>query len=179
MLEAGIWFVSSRLTARRSFASPAVCGLGLMIISTALRRMRSSRSIHGAANVWAPRCNFAGCTVRRWCFFLEPPSVRFPPNRVRINPARKDVQGQQATYCVAENSERARCRTTRIFMTVWNSSSVADDANDRRRSFAEALSAPGSLPHSSAGLAGGLTAPRPTAVGRRQPPLTNSIRASG
>jgi hypothetical protein len=51
MLEAGIWFVSSRLIARRSFASPAACALGLMIIFTALRRMRSSRPIHGAANV--------------------------------------------------------------------------------------------------------------------------------
>jgi|SRR5580704_16205087 hypothetical protein len=45
-----------------------------------------------------------------------------------------------------------------------------------RRLFPEVLSAPGSLPHAGTGLARGLTAPRPAAVGKRQPPLANSVR---
>jgi hypothetical protein len=56
---------------------------------------------------------------------------------------------------------------------------AADDANDGQRLFAEALSAPGSVPHAGAGLPRRLTAPRPAAAGRRQPPLANSARAAG
>ena len=45
--------------------------------------------------------------------------------------------------------------------------------------FAALLSAPGSLPHAGAGLARGYTAPRTTAVRRRQPPLANRVRVAG
>ena len=45
--------------------------------------------------------------------------------------------------------------------------------------FAASLSAPSSLPHAGAGLARGLTAPRTTAVRRRQPPLANRVRVAG
>jgi len=101
------------------------------------------------------------------------------------------VKGQSRHFVMRKNSEPFLRGTTRIFMTVWSSSgelriNQTDAAKDcgslgycRRRLFAEALSAPCSLPHAGAGLARRLTAPRPAAVGRRQPPLANRVRTAG
>ena len=104
------------------------------------------------------------------------------------------VKGQSRHFALRKDSEPFRRGTRRIFMTVWSSSgelqtNQIDAAKARglpqtpviarRRLFAEALSAPRSLPHAGAGLAGRLTAPRSTAVGRRQPPLANRGRTAG